>query len=208
VRAALVDYGAGNLRSAARALADAGAEVTLTADPGGLADAEVIVLPGVGAFAPAMRRLRATGLADAIAAGAARGTPLIGICLGMQLLFEGSEEGDPVPGFALVRGVVRRLPAGVKTPHMGWNTLVAARPSPVLAGLPEAAHVYFVHSYVVHPEDPDVVVAETDYGGRFPAIVRAGTIWGLQFHPEKSSRIGHRLLANLLAQIAPDPRRA
>jgi glutamine amidotransferase len=202
VRAVLVDYGAGNLRSAARALGDAGAEVALAADPAGLADAEVIVLPGVGAFAPAMRRLRATGLADAIVEAAGCGTPLVGICLGMQLLFDRSEEGDPVGGFALLRGVVRRLPAGVKTPHMGWNRLLAARPSPVLAGLPEAAHVYFVHSYVVHPEDPDVVVAETDYGGRFPAIVRAGTIWGVQFHPEKSSRIGRQLLANLLAELA------
>ncbi|MDQ7858018.1 MAG: imidazole glycerol phosphate synthase subunit HisH [Armatimonadota bacterium] len=208
MRAALVDYGAGNLRSAARALADAGAEVAVVADPAGLTGADLIVLPGVGAFAPAMRRLHAAGLAGAIVEAAGRGTPLVGICLGMQLLFEQSEEGDPEPGLALLRGTVRRLPDGVKTPHMGWNTLVAARPSAVLAGLPEAAHVYFVHSYVVAPADPDVVLAETDYGVRFPAIVRAGRIWGLQFHPEKSSRTGRRLLTNLLAQLEADRLRA
>lgn len=200
MRVALVDYGAGNLRSASRALALAGAEPAVVAGPEGLRDADAVVVPGVGAFAPAMARLAAAGLVEPIKDAARRGVPLIGICLGMQVLYEWSEEGTPTPGLGLLAGGVRRLPPDVKVPHMGWNALAPRQADPVLDGLPPEPYVYFVHSYVVVPADPSTVVAETEYGVRFPAIVRVGRIWGLQFHPEKSSRTGARLLRNLLVQ--------
>lgn len=201
MRIALVDYGAGNLRSAARALADAGTTPEITADPDGLQRADAIVVPGVGAFRPAMARLNAAGLVDAIRDAARRGTPLVGICLGMQLLFEESDEGGSTPGFGLIAGVVRRLPEGVKVPHMGWNTLEGAADA-LRGGLPDRPYVYFVHSYVARPADSRVIVAEATYGVRFPAIVRQGAIWGLQFHPEKSSRVGAQLLRNVVTAMA------
>lgn len=204
MRLALVDYGAGNLRSASRALARAGADVAVVTGPAGLRGADAVVVPGVGAFAAAMARLDAAGLLEPLREAARGGVPLIGICLGMQLLFEWSEEGGPVAGLGLVAGSVRRLPAGVKVPHMGWNTLEACRPDPILEGLPASPHVYFVHSYVAVPDDPATVVAETEYGARFASIVRQGSVWGLQFHPEKSSQTGARILDNLLAQVAQE----
>jgi glutamine amidotransferase len=202
IRVALVDYGAGNLRSAARALAAAGSEPVVVTGPEGLRDAEAIVVPGVGAFAPAMARLAAARLIEPMREAARNGVPLIGICLGMQLFYEQSEEGAPTPGLGLLAGTVRRLPPGVKVPHMGWNTLEPRTADPVFEALPAQPYVYFVHSYVVAPQESATVVAETEYGVRFPAIVRRGTIWGLQFHPEKSSRTGARLLRNLLALVA------
>jgi glutamine amidotransferase len=204
MRIALVDYGAGNLRSAARALARAGGDPVVVTQPDGLRGAGAIVVPGVGAFAPAMRRLAAAGLVGPLRIAAGAGVPLIGICLGMQLLFERSDEGDPEPGLGLLQGSVRRLPPGVKVPHMGWNTLERTSPAPLLEGLPLRPHAYFVHSYIVAPDDPSVVVAETEYGVRFPAVVQQGRIWGLQFHPEKSSRVGARILQNLLARVVAD----
>jgi glutamine amidotransferase len=200
---AVVDYGAGNLRSVARALEVAGGRPRLVTGPEGLAGAALVVVPGVGAFAPAMRRLHAAGLVEALRAAARAGRPLLGLCLGMQLLFEESDEGGrTTAGLGLLHGVVRRLPEGVKVPHMGWNTLEVDRPDPLVAGLPDPAYVYFVHSYAVWPADPAVVVAWSTHGVRFPAVVRAGPVVGFQFHPEKSSRLGARLLANLLAALA------
>ncbi|MGH2403460.1 MAG: imidazole glycerol phosphate synthase subunit HisH [bacterium] len=207
MRAALIDYGAGNLRSAARAFAEAGASPEIVAGPQGLRRADAIVVPGVGAFGPAMARLWSAGLVDPIRDAACHGTPLIGICLGMQLLFDESDEGGTTAGFGLIPGVVRRLPDGVKVPHMGWNALEGARGA-LFEGLPANPYVYFVHSYVVWPADPRAVAAEVSYGVRFPAVVRAGAVWGLQFHPEKSSRIGARLLRNLVAEIAAASARA
>jgi glutamine amidotransferase len=201
MRIALVDYGAGNLRSAGRALRVAGASPVVVTGAAGLAGADAIVVPGVGAFAPAMSRLAAAGLVEPLRAAVRRGVPLVGICLGMQLLFEGSDEGEPTSGLSLLAGRVVRLPVGVKVPHMGWNTLEIRTPDPLFEGLPPLPHVYFVHSYVVEPSDPRIVIADTTYGARFPAVVRQGSIWGLQFHPEKSSRVGAVLLGNLLAQI-------
>jgi glutamine amidotransferase len=202
MRVALIDYGAGNLRSAFRALAEAGARPSLATGPEGLLGAEAIVIPGVGAFAPAMRRLAAAGLVEPLREAARAGVPIVGICLGMQLLFERSEEGEPTPGLSLLGGVVRRLPAGLKVPHMGWNTLEARVSDPILANLPPQPYVYFVHSYVAAPEDRGVIVAETEYGSRFASVVSRGRIWGLQFHPEKSSRTGAVILRNLLNRIA------
>jgi glutamine amidotransferase len=208
MRIALIDYGAGNLRSAARALAEAGGDPIVVGEPSGLDGTEVIVVPGVGAFAPAMRRLAAAGLAEPIRAAASSGTPRIGSCLGMQLLFDGSEEGEPAPGLSLLPGTARRLPASVKVPHMGWNTLEARVADPLFEGIPPRPHVYFVHSYVVAPADAGCVMAETEYGTRFASIVRRDQIWGLQFHPEKSSAVGARLLRNLLARVGRDRRAA
>lgn len=200
IRIALIDYGAGNLRSVARALADAGALPEVTAGPEPLQRADAIVVPGVGAFRPAMARLTAAGLVDPIRDAARRGTPVIGICLGMQLLFEESDEGVETSGFGLIAGAVRRLPNGVKVPHMGWNVLEGAGDG-LFRGLPNRPYVYFVHSYVARPADSQVVIAEATHGVRFPAIVRQGTLWGLQFHPEKSSRVGARLLSNLMTAL-------
>jgi len=202
VKIALVDYGAGNLRSAARALAEAGASPQLVTGPKGLTGADAIVVPGVGAFAPAMERLARAGLVTAIRGAATAGVPLIGLCLGMQLLYQGSDEGLPTPGFGLLEGRVHRLPAVVKVPHMGWNTLDVRIADRLFDGLPAEPHVYFVHSYVVVPAERTTVIAETGYGERFPSVVRRGHIWGLQFHPEKSSWVGARLLRNLISEIA------
>jgi glutamine amidotransferase len=201
MRVAVVDYGAGNLRSVSRALAVAGVTAEVVAAPAGLAGADAIVVPGVGAFAPAMRRLDALGLAQPLRAAAAARVPLIGICLGMQLLFERSEEGTAAPGLSLLAGTVRRLPAGVKIPHMGWNALDVRGPDPIFAGLPAEPYVYFVHSYVVDPADDGIVLATTTHGVRFPSLVRADNIWGLQFHPEKSGAVGARMLGNLIHQL-------
>ena len=208
MRIALIDYGAGNLRSAARALAEAGTSPQIVADPAGLRGTDAIVLPGVGAFAPAMARLGAAGLVEPICAAARRGVPLVGLCLGMQLLVQESDEGGLAPGLGLIRGRVRRLPPGVKVPHMGWNTLEARGRDPLFEGLPPRPFVYFVHSYIVMPDDAGVVVAETTYGVRFPSVVRQDAVWGLQFHPEKSSRTGALLLRNLVGLIAAERARA
>ncbi|MDR7556202.1 MAG: imidazole glycerol phosphate synthase subunit HisH [Armatimonadota bacterium] len=200
---AVVDYGAGNLRSVTRALAAAGGTPRLVTGPDELVGADLVVVPGVGAFAPAVRRLQAAGMVEGLRAVVRAGIPVLGLCLGMQLLFDESDEGGALTeGLGILRGVVRRLPAGVKVPHMGWNTLEVARPDPLVASLPEPAYVYFVHSYAVQPADPAVVVAWSTHGVRFPAIVRAGTVIGFQFHPEKSSRLGARLLANVIAGLA------
>lgn len=211
MRVALVDYGAGNLRSASRALQAAGATPHLATGPEGLRGAEAIVVPGVGAFAPAMARLTAADLVAPLREAASAGIPLVGICLGMQLLFEesdegGRDEGVRAEGLGVIAGRVRRLAPGVKVPHMGWNTLEIRRSDPLFYGLPKPAHVYFVHSYVVAPADANVVVAETVYGERFPAVVRHGRVWGTQFHPEKSSLVGARFLRNLLALVASERR--
>lgn len=207
IRVALIDYGAGNLRSAHRALDAAGAAPVVVSEPEGLRDAEAIVVPGVGAFPPAMAALHAAGMVDPLRAAAGSGVPLVGICLGMQLLFDHSEEGCGATGLGLLAGEVHRLPSGVKVPHMGWNTLRPRADDPILYGLPEGAHFYFVHSYVAAPADAGVVVAETEYGTWFPAIVRSGPVWGLQFHPEKSSRLGAQILRNLLALLSASRRR-
>jgi glutamine amidotransferase len=201
IRIALVDYGAGNLRSAARALEAAGGQPVVITDSAGLRGAEAIVVPGVGAFAQAMARLAAARLVEPLQEAARDGVPLIGICLGMQMLYEHSDEGGPTPGLGLLGGTVRRLPPEVKVPHMGWNALEPRTPTPLLDGLPPRPYVYFVHSYVAVPRDEATVVAETAYGLRFPAIVRHGNVWGLQFHPEKSSATGLRMLRNLLALL-------
>lgn len=196
MRAVIVDYGAGNLRSVERALQRVGFQVQRTERPEGLSAADVVVLPGVGAFGPAAVRLRESGFFEAIRGAVREGRWLLGLCLGMQLLFEASEEGGPHEGLGLLPGRVVRLPPWLKVPHMGWNTLVFAHATPLRARVLDGAHVYFVHSYYALAQPSDVV-AWTEYGVRIPAIVARDRILGFQFHPEKSSRVGLQLLTNI-----------
>ena len=196
---AIVDYGAGNLRSVELALARLGVHTRVTADPDMLALADGLILPGVGAFSDAMAALGRSGTIPAVLEAVGAGRPLLGICLGMQLLLDGSEE---VPGLGLIPGEVRRLPGcGLKIPHMGWNSLTPAKPSPLFKGLPEEPYVYFVHSYACKAADPADVLAVTDYGVPFHAAVQRGRILGFQFHPEKSGDVGQKLLANFVEMV-------
>jgi imidazole glycerol-phosphate synthase subunit HisH len=198
---AVVDYGMGNRRSVEKALEHVGARVSITRDPATMEAAEALVVPGVGAFPQGMRNLIELGLDERIRAIAAAGTPVLGICLGMQLLFDRSSEHELTEGLGLMAGEVSALKAGgLRIPHIGWNDVRLARPSPLTAGLPaEGCAFYHVHSLAARPEDPDDVIATTEYGERFATIVGHGNIFGVQFHPEKSSRDGLALLANFVA---------
>ncbi len=191
---AVLDYGIGNLRSAQKALEHVGADAVLVTDCADAARARGVVLPGVGAFGSCMAALRASGLDAAALNAVAAGTPFLGICIGFQLLYEGSEENPGVAGLGVLPGVVAPLPAGVKRPQMQWNRLQAARSgSALMAELGDEPWAYFLHSYAA-PPSPDVV-ATCDYGGPVTAAVERGRLWGTQFHPEKSGAVGLRLLA-------------
>jgi imidazole glycerol-phosphate synthase subunit HisH len=198
---AIVDYGMGNRRSVEKALEHVGARVRITRDPTELEAADALVVPGVGAFPQGMRNLIDVGLDDRIRAIAATGTPVLGICLGMQLLFDRSQEHELTEGLGLLAGEVSALDAGgLRIPHIGWNDVRFEHPSPLTARLPEAGCAFYhVHSLAARPEDPDDVIATTEYGERFATIVGHGNVFGVQFHPEKSSRDGLALLANFVA---------
>jgi imidazole glycerol-phosphate synthase subunit HisH len=202
----IVDYGMGNRRSVQKALEHVGADASLTGDRSVLGRADGLVVPGVGAFPQGMRNLRALGLDEVIAAAARSGRPVLGICLGMQLLFDGSDELDPCAGLGLIPGRVTRLQTedpALRIPHIGWNEVRFERPSPLTAGLPRAGcPFYHVHSFAARPRDPADVVGTTEYGERFATIVARDTVMGVQFHPEKSSADGLRLLANFVAACA------
>lgn len=200
---AVLDYGIGNLRSAQKALQKVGADAHLTADPGLIAEADGLVLPGVGAFGRCMESLAEAGLAGiaheaATAAAAGEGRPFLGVCVGMQMLFDGSDETPDVPGLGVVGGRIRLLPEGVKRPQMQWNVLDRSQPSPMFADLPEEAWVYFVHSYWAEVVDPADVVATCDYGAPVTAAIERGALWATQFHPEKSAANGLRLLGTFV----------
>ena len=200
---AVVDYGMGNRRSVEKALEHVGARVIVTRDHGEIARAEGIVVPGVGAFPRAMRNLRELGLDALLRERAAAGTPLLGVCLGMQLLFDSSTEHEGDTGLRLLPGEVTALEArGGKLPHIGWN-LVSLRPSPLTAGLGETAAFYHVHSFVCRPAEPGDTVGTSEYGEVFASIVERGNVAGVQFHPEKSSRDGLALLRNFVAACVP-----
>ena len=201
---ALVDYGMGNRRSVEKALEHVGATVARTADAGAIAAADAIVLPGVGAFPEAMRRLRALELDGLLRERAAAGVPLLGICLGMQLLFASSTEHEGAEGLGVLSGTVTRLEApGLKIPHIGWNTVTFERPAALTAGLGDAAAFYHVHTFACRPDDPADVVGRGEYGERFVSIVERGNVMGAQFHPEKSSLDGLALLRNFVgARVA------
>ncbi|HEY2317780.1 MAG TPA: imidazole glycerol phosphate synthase subunit HisH [Solirubrobacteraceae bacterium] len=197
---AVVDYGMGNRRSVEKALEHVGARALITRDPAALEAADALVVPGVGAFPQGMRNLVELGLDARIRAIAAAGTPVLGICLGMQLLFDRSQEHELTEGLGLLAGEVSVLHAGGRrVPHIGWNDVRLERSSALTAGLPQdGCAFYHVHSLAARPEDPGDVIATTEYGERFATIVAHGNIFGVQFHPEKSSRDGLALLGNFV----------
>jgi glutamine amidotransferase len=194
---AVIDYGMGNLHSVQTAVRRLGHEAAVTSDGAAVLAADGAILPGVGAFGDAMANLSASGLDDAVRRFAASGKPLLGICLGMQLLFTESEEHGLHAGLNVLPGRVVRFSGTLKVPHMGWNRLAFRRPSPLFSGLSEG-YAYFVHSYHVLPDNDGDLLAETDYHGPVAAIVGRGNVFGMQFHPEKSGDLGMRLLGNFL----------
>ena len=197
MKIAIIDYGMGNLHSAAKALEKVGAQVAVTRDPELVRQADKVILPGVGAFGDCMKNLNERGLAPVIHEVIAAGKPFLGICVGLQMLFEGSEEDPGVAGLGIFKGLVRKIIApGLKVPHMGWNSLAFQATSPLFQGLPPAAYVYFVHSFHAVPTDESCITAVTDYGGQVTAAVGRGLIQAVQFHPEKSSAVGLKILAN------------
>jgi glutamine amidotransferase len=195
---AIVDYGIGNLGSVTKGFRHVGAETVLTGNPDELRSAAALVLPGDGAFAASMEELRSRGLLDVLLEVARAGTPLLGICIGMQLLFDESEEHGRHQGLGLLPGRVRRFDAGLVVPHMGWNALAWRQAHPLLDGLSGGAYVYFVHSYFCEPARPEDVIATTEYGGDFAAIVGHGNVLGVQFHPEKSQAVGLRMVKSFV----------
>ncbi len=198
---AIIDYGAGNIRSIEKALEYVGGVVQVTDDPAVVNNAQAVVLPGVGSGGAAMARITQRGLDDAIRQATERGKPFLGICLGMQLLAEHHAEGE-VDGLGLFRGEVRRIPNGPKIPHMGWNQV-----RPLQTGLaifdeiPQDAYFYFAHSYYVEPQDQQGVAAITDYGSPYCSVIVTERVWGTQFHPEKSGSVGLRLLKNFVKWV-------
>lgn len=195
---AIVDYGMGNLRSVQKAFQKTGHDAEITSSPQRVLNATHIVLPGVGAFAEAMTNLQAAGLVDVLRRVAGE-RPFIGICLGQQLLFEHSEEMGSHEGLGILPGRVLRFGGPLKVPHIGWNQIDIVRPSPILAGVPDHAFAYFVHSYYVVPADERLVLATTAYGLPFASIVGRDRLAGIQFHPEKSQAVGLTMLANFAA---------
>ena len=195
---AVIDYGVGNLFSLSSSLAYLGLENKVTRSARELDEASHIILPGVGAFGDAMEKLASTGLVPELERQAENGKPLLGICLGMQLLFESSEETPGVEGLKILPGKILRIPAapGLKIPHMGWNSIHITPGSRLFAGLPEGAYVYFVHSYYLKAGTEDIVAASTEYGTHIHAAVESKNVCGCQFHPEKSSSVGLQILKN------------
>lgn len=192
----IVDYGSGNLRSVQKAFEHVGVVAEVGSDPHRMRDASGLVLPGVGAFGAAMAQLERQGLAEPLLERIDAGVPFLGVCLGMQVLFESSEEDPGVPGLGLVRGDVRLLPSTVKVPHIGWNQAHACTCSDLLDGIPDGSAFYFVHSYAVVPRNPAAVLTMTDYGISFVSSIEVDNVAGVQFHPEKSSTLGLRLYRN------------
>lgn len=198
---AIIDYGMGNLHSVSKAIERLGYEVITTDQPELILSADAVILPGVGAYGDAMKHLNETGLGEIAKQYAASGKPMLGICLGMQLLFEESEEFGVHQGLGLLQGKVVKFQGDFKIPHMGWNKLEFLQPSPLLTSL-EEGHVYFVHSYHVLVEHKENLLATGDYYGPVTAIVAKGNVYGMQFHPEKSGTLGMELLRNFLALSA------
>ena len=196
---AVVDYGMGNLRSVAKALERVGADVEVTSDPERIEDADGVVLPGVGAFGKCMENLVAAGLEGSVRDAAKSGKPFLGVCVGMQILFEESEEFGPVRGLGILPGRVKKFmprDPSQKVPHMGWNTLDLRNRVPALRGIADGAYVYFVHSYYVETDDQTLVASTTPYGVSFASSVARGNLFATQFHPEKSQAVGLKMLAN------------
>jgi glutamine amidotransferase len=198
---AIVDYGLGNLGSVTKGFRHAGAETLLTGDPERLREADALVLPGDGAFGATMDEIRKRGLVPVLLEAAAKGIPLLGICIGMQVLFEESEEHGRHQGLGLLPGRVRRFDGVLPVPHMGWNRLTRRRPHPLLDGFEDGGHVYFVHSYFCDAPD-EVVIATSDYGRDFAAIAARDNVIGVQFHPEKSQAVGLAMVQGFVRYVA------
>lgn len=198
---AIIDYDAGNLRSVEKAMIALGEQPVITRDPDILLTADKVILPGVGAYRAAMERLEQYGLPDVIRRIVDQGTPLLGICLGLQLLFERSQEAEGTPGLGILKGECLRLPEtpGLKIPHMGWNSLSVNPGSRLFRGIADGVYVYFVHSYYLKAADERVVAASAEYGTSIHAAVETGNIYACQFHPEKSSGAGLQILKNFIS---------
>jgi len=195
---AIVDYGSGNLRSVSNAVARLGYTVTVTSSPPDLLEARAVILPGVGAGGDTMRQLEKRGMSPVIRQLIADGRPLLAICVGMQVLLDRTEEGDGHDCFGFIPGTVRRLPAGLKVPHMGWNQVHQRVPHALYQGIPDGAYFYFIHSYYADPVDASVIAGETEYGVNMCSVVIRGNLVATQFHPEKSGSHGLRMLGNFL----------
>jgi glutamine amidotransferase len=193
---AVVNYGVGNLRSIRRGVEKSGANVEITHSPKDLRNSDAIVLPGVGAFAAAVKNM--APIADVVAEAMKNGKPILGVCLGLQLLFTRSSEGGSIRGLDFISGEIVKLPETVKTPQMGWNTINTVQSHPLLEGVKDSSYVYFVHSYYPQPSDPAVIVATTEYGVRFPSMIAKKNLLATQFHPEKSSKTGLIILKNFV----------
>jgi imidazole glycerol-phosphate synthase subunit HisH len=196
MKVTMVDYGMGNLRSVQKALEKVGCTVLITQNKSDVARAEKLVIPGVGAFGDAMQNLIKFDLLDPIKAVVAADVPVLGICLGLQVLFTRSYEDGVHDGLGLLAGEVKRFPDTVKVPHMGWNQIKVKKPNPLLVGIADDSFFYFVHSYYVKPDDQMVISAETEYGINFTAMAAKNNLFGIQFHPEKSQELGLRILDN------------
>lgn len=198
---AIIDYDAGNIKSVEKALLALGEEAIITRDPQILLEADHVILPGVGSFGDAMGKLCHYGLVEIIKQIVQKGTPFLGICLGLQLLFEESEESKGVKGLSLLKGKILRIPdgPGLKIPHIGWNSLKFPHKGRLFLGLPEESYVYFVHSYYLKAAEEEIVTATTEYGTLIHASVEKDNIFGCQFHPEKSSEVGLTILKNFIA---------
>jgi glutamine amidotransferase len=194
----IIDYGAGNLRSVLNAISRLGYQAKITSTERELVNAQVVILPGVGAAADSMSALQRLGLVDPIRRFIAEDRPFLGVCIGLQLLFTGTEEGGWHECLGVIPGVVRRLPPGLKIPHMGWNQLRQKISHPVFSGVPDEANFYFTHSFYAEPEDASVVAGTTDYGVSICSLIIKGNLVATQFHPEKSGEHGLRLYANFL----------
>ena len=197
----IIDYDAGNLKSVEKALAYLNQDVIVSRNPEEILNADKVILPGVGLFGDAMNNLHKFGLVDTIKKAAESGKPFLGICLGLQLLFDSSEETPGVEGLSVLPGKILKIPAkdGIKIPHMGWNSLDINPSSKLFKGIPDKSYVYFVHSYYLEAEDENIVAATTDYSAHIHAAVEKGNIFACQFHPEKSSDIGLKILENFAA---------
>ena len=197
---AIIDYDAGNIKSVEKAVNALGYEAVVTRDRSSIMNAEHVILPGVGAFGDAMKKLQSYGLVEVIREVVANRTPFLGICLGLQLMFESSEEAPGVEGLSLLKGRIVRLPdtEDLKIPHIGWNSLKYPNPGRLFEGIPEDSYVYFVHSYYLQAGEPEIVKATTEYGALVHASVEKENVFACQFHPEKSSEVGMKILENFL----------
>lgn len=194
----IINYEAGNLRSVQKAVEFSGAQAKITNDPAEIARADKVIFPGVGAFGQAVEKINLMQLRRPLLDYIATGKPFLGICLGMQLLFESSEEEESSQGLAVLKGRVKRFARNLKVPHLGWNVLLPKKQCPLWNNLPQDSYFYFAHSYYFAPDDPAIVTGETEYGGCVPVALQSNNVYGLQFHPEKSQKAGLQVLKNFI----------